>query len=113
MAKVRQLVIDQGADYNLLFHYPRRTDISNLTIRFQARETYDGPVLLQGSTADLITTSGNIATLHIPPALTSSLKFDKDSPDLLELVYDFEFEEAGRVVRMIQGSMLVNREVTR
>lgn len=119
MAAVHNISIDQGSDYILdltLWQDTAKTipvDLTGATVEMMVRRDYDKPPVITASTVNgKITTiplTGKLA-VQLLPADTSSIRFQGEA---LDCVYDLEVTYPGKKVRELQGSCVINREVTR
>lgn len=107
--------IYQGATFSRVLTWKDQEDtpidLSGYTARLQARESQDAeePFL------SLTTENGGIALGGAAGTVTLSIA-DGDTADIAEAsgVYDLELESAGgTVTRLLQGKILISKEVTR
>lgn len=132
MATTQDLTIDQGTNVKINYTVKRLTDpdlpynvttnpyipinLTDNTISMMARSSYDSAVSLLTATTDnnkfTITSAINgTFALNLVPADTSNIIVRGES---IDLVYDIELKDAANVVtRAFQGTLTVNREVTR
>jgi hypothetical protein len=111
-AGVLNLLIEQGSTF--LYSLSLRDangpmNLTNFTARMQIRRTVGAPaVLLELTTANgRIAISGGTVALSVDAADTALLDFSK-------AVYDLEIESPnGDVTRLIQGDVVLSKEVTR
>lgn len=110
----RHLTIPQGDTYRYLLTINGSDDLpidlSGYTARCQFRATVASlTTLLDCSTSDYITLGGSAGTLllSIPDTVTEAWTFTT-------AVYDIEIiDSAGKVKRVVQGTVTVDPEVTR
>lgn len=106
--------LPQGSDSQIRITYkPNGTvvDLTTYTAKLQVRQHYDGPVLVELSTADssivLAATAPNI-TLNFTSAKLEGLTIYEG------MIYDLEITSgAGAQTRVIEGSFSISRPVTR
>lgn len=120
MAAIKNLIIDKGADFNLLLTWSTK-DISNVvtpvnltnwTARSQMRESYDNgttPVVSLTTANGGIVLGGSSGTIQLTIAstATSAVSIDKGVWDL-EMV-----DNTGKVTRLLEGSVTFKPEATR
>lgn len=116
MAARHRLLIEQGATFRKHFLWTDAAnvpiDLTNCTARLQMRECVDSPDVL----LELTTENGGIALggtagtidLLVEDAATSALTWDTGVWDL-----EIQFGVLGDVVRLLQGGVVVSKEVTR
>jgi hypothetical protein len=117
MAAVKEveLILPQGATfvYEVTYKDPDTDlpiNLTGYTARLQIREKVESTsTLYSGTTDDDITIIGasGLVVLTIPAVTTTAFTFKK-------AVFDLEIESAGGVVtRLVKGTVLLDREVTR
>lgn len=108
------ITVYQGATFSQLLTWKDESgtpiNLTNYTARMMARTSIDAaaPFLTLSSPSNGITLGGAAGTI--------SLSISAAATALLESggVYDLELEDAGgNVTRLLQGNMLLNKEVTR
>ncbi len=120
----RDIVMDQGSsikiDFSLTDSNGSPLNMTGYDVRLQVRKSYgdNSSPLINATLANskLAWTSqvGGTFFFTLQPADTSSISFAKDSPDVLEGVYDLEIQSpVGFVSKPVKGSFTLNREVTR
>lgn len=128
MALNYNLRIDQGANKAIEYNIEVLTDpllpesvsnpyvafdLANWTLSMQVRKTPDSPVTLitktSGSGIDLTGTTGQFV-LNFDPIDTSAIVFAGSETTL---VYDIEATDGTQVLRLVQGLIYINRNITR
>jgi hypothetical protein len=114
MALQQNLTVDQGSlftwDFLLRTDQTLIFDLTNYNVRGQVRKTYDSTTALLNPTFEVSVALGRI-TMTILPEDTSEIVF---SGEELECVYDIEIYDAGTdVKRIVEGTIIIRREVTR
>jgi hypothetical protein len=113
-AAVRNLYIQQGADYRKIFRWKTNGsphDISGFVARMHVRPSVDSAQVLLALTTenDRVVLGGAAGTilLQIPHSITRGLWW-------LKAVYDLEMIASdGYVTRFLRGEIAIGREVTR
>jgi hypothetical protein len=116
VVKEVELVIPQGATfiYEITYKDPSNNTPINLTgytARMQMREKIDDTATIFSATTEngalFVSGSTGMVVLTIPAAITAAFQFKK-------VVFDIEIQSAaGVVTRLVKGTMLLDREVTR
>lgn len=114
MADTYNLNIDAGATFSLSITWKdannNAVDITNYTARMQIRKTYNSDTAMVNLTTEnggisLTNAANGVLSVNITPAQTAALSNG---------FYDLEIESpTGVVSRLIQGSVMVSKEVTR
>lgn len=114
MATNYDLSIDQGSDYQIDFLVKNWNgtlkDLTGYTARMQFRTSYYSPnVILEASTSNgKLAITGSVCSILLSQTDTAAL-----SP-MFNYVYDIELTDAtNKVVRAVQGTAIINPEVTR
>ncbi len=113
-AAKHDLVIEQGSTFQTVITYKdSNNDIVDLTgytarMQIRRRKTTDTPYLSISSDSEIVVgDAAGTLTITIPAATTAALDFKR-------AVYDLEVESAGGIVtRLLQGTVELNKEVTR
>ena len=111
------LTIYQGANWPLSFQIKDDTDtpldLTGYSAKAMWRRTWEGPVVLQRSTADgTITINGSWVHMVFLPADTASLKKFVDGE--LDLLYDIDITAPdGTVTRVLMGDATISEAITR
>lgn len=113
-AGVYDITIEQGATFQMDLTWKDNTgnpiNLSGYSARMQIRTSYDAEDTLVSLTSGGgdITLGGALGTIAITIAasVTQNLQID-------EAVYDLELVNGLTVTRLIQGTALISREVTR
>lgn len=121
------IIVTQGADNAFAFRYSTRTsntttpvDLTDWTARAQLRRTWGGEIWLTATHADAITltATGDVvlvidAATTEDPAWNTRSKVSAGEPQARG-VWDLELiDPAGRVTRLVQGTVTVSPDVTR
>lgn len=121
------LLIAQGADFQLAIRYSRNNqpvDLTTWTARTQIRKKHGGEVWLAvttdtGEPASLTMNADGTIILDIPAAVTEAKTWDSrsklvDGEPQPVGVWDLELtDENGAVIRLVQGTVSISPDVTR
>jgi hypothetical protein len=123
MAQQQDLEIQQGSDYYQVFKFfedEAKTIPLDLTgstaMMYIRRDDYDGAKLvtleseLDGGLS--INEAASTISVSIPAAVTSAILAVKGD-DSIPGVYDLEIYGVGTAIRVVQGAVIISREVTR
>lgn len=116
MADIRNIHIDQGADYTHVFTYldpesKEPVDMDAWTGVCQIRDTEDGSLLWEGTTetGGLTLDADGVITLFVPGAESSSWGYF-----LEKAVYQIELTTPlAKSERAVQGTVFIDQEVIR
>lgn len=122
----KDIQVAQGSTIEVVFELRDQDDLvldmTGYDLRMQVRRTIDAPgsplincTLANEKLAWVAQASGKFR-LVLAPEDTSSLQFSKDSPDLIEGVYDMEVVSPAPALITVKpwyGSFTITREVTR
>lgn len=107
------LTIEQGATFaqRITYKVPAGTpvDLTGYTARLQVRRTAASPVALSLTTENGgITLGGAAGTIDLAITATATAAIAADA-----YVYDLELVSGATVTRLLEGNVVVSREVTR
>ena len=124
----KNITINQGATYTEIFNFEVLTDptlpwnsltnpyiplnYAGYTARMDIRKTFDdaSAVIQLTSTAGIILGSLGKLTISLTAAQTAAISFKGES---VEYVYDLELVNGSTVIRPVQGTVTITRNVTR
>lgn len=114
MAAIYNFTIDQGSDFLITCTYKDPTgtpiNISGKSLRGFARYNKEAPKAFEFDfTISNQGTNPGEFTVFLSAADSSAISLDKHQ----EFLYDIELYDISTVVRMFQGTVKVNREITR
>jgi hypothetical protein len=113
-AATTNLIIDQGATWNITFTYKNADggaiNLTNHTAALQLRTSYDAesPSLSLSSPSNGIVLGGTAGTIAVTATATQT-----GSLTAGEYVYDLEITSSSVVTRLVQGRITVTPQVTR
>lgn len=109
MAQVQNLYIDQGTTYALTVGVADQLgnpkDLTEYTVASQMRKSYNTSSSISFNAEVTRPTDGEV-TISLTPTQTSALKAGR-------YVYDIEITGPEEVVRVLEGIVVVNPEVTK
>jgi len=112
MASKHNMNIDKGATFSLILEYKdsasQAIDLSGYTAKMQLRYTNKPllPLAIELSTENgRITITGNQIQLYIAATDTEQLL-------LTGIIYDLELYHEDTVIRLVEGNVIVSKEVT-
>jgi hypothetical protein len=114
MAAIYNFTIDQGSDFQIVCIYkdPAGTpiNISGKSLRGYARYNKEAPKAFEFdfTISDQNTNPGEF-TVSLSAADSTAISLDKHQ----EFLYDIELFDISTVARMFQGTVKINREITR
>lgn len=115
MAYIYDIQLDQGSDevkgFEFYDHDRRPQIFEGYTAHMQVRRTASSDIVVDELRSDgeepRITFDSNVISLHFPRKVTSDIKAGR-------YCYDLEItSEGGNVYRMLEGALVIRREVTR
>lgn len=113
MSKEHKFYIEQGATFIRNMNYKIDNvpvDLSTYTAKMQIRKDYGSEILY----IELSTENGRIELNN--PEGRIKLEIDADATELLNFetgVYDIELYTGSQVIRLLQGTVFLDREVTK
>lgn len=123
VAVTKDIEMDQGSSIEIPFAVTRSSVVLNLTgytLRAQVRSSYaaaGSPLInLTQANGKIAFVSASLGTFKIvlAPSDTINLQFTKDSPDVINAVYDIELISPTSVVyKASKGAFDIYREATR
>ncbi len=109
MATIQNLYIDQGTTYSLSITVSDQNgdvkDLTDYTVRGQLRKSYYSSTSTSFTASATSPTDGEI-TISLTATQTSALKAGR-------YVYDIEIESDEETLRVLEGIVVINPEVTR
>ena len=109
MATIQNLYIDQGTTYSLSITVSDQNgdvkDLTDYTVRGQLRKSYYSNASTNFTASATSPTDGEI-TISLTATQTSALKAGR-------YVYDIEIESDEETLRVLEGIVVINPEVTR
>ncbi len=109
MATIQNLYIDQGTTYSLSITVSDQNgdvkDLTDYTVRGQLRKSYYSSTSTSFTASATSPTDGEIA-ISLTATQTSALKAGR-------YVYDIEIESDEETLRVLEGIVVINPEVTR
>ena len=109
MATIQNLYIDQGTTYSLTITVSDQNgdvkDLTDYTVRGQLRKSYYSSTSTSFTASATSPTDGEI-TISLTATQTSALKAGR-------YVYDIEIESDEETLRVLEGIVVINPEVTR
>jgi hypothetical protein len=109
MATIQNLYIDQGTTYSLTITVSDQNgdvkDLTDYTVRGQLRKSYYSNASTNFTASATSPTDGEI-TISLTATQTSALKAGR-------YVYDIEIESDEETLRVLEGIVVINPEVTR
>jgi hypothetical protein len=109
MATIQNLYIDQGTTYSLTITVSDQNgdvkDLTDYTVRGQMRKSYYSSTSTSFTASATSPTDGEI-TISLTATQTSALKAGR-------YVYDIEIESDEETLRVLEGIVVINPEVTR
>lgn len=109
MATEYEILIDQGSRKPIIIGVKSDwlTDLTGYQGRMEVRSIKDSPILLATLSTYLTVDVPNMqVTLDIPPTISSAFTWKRG-------LYDIELFNGASVARILQGTIIVDREVTR
>jgi len=109
MATIQNLYIDQGTTFSLAIVVSDQNgdakDLTEFTVRGQLRKSYYSSTSISFTAVKSTPLEGEI-TISLTPTQSSALKAGR-------YVYDIEIESDEETLRVLEGIVVVNPEVTR
>jgi len=115
VAATYNFTIDQGTTVSIQWAYKTAAgaviDLTNYTARLQARPTVSSSITVM----DCTTANGQLTVTGATGVVTLALTaVESAALDFNSAVYDLEIvSPAGAVIRLVQGTVTLSREVTR
>ena len=109
MAAIQNLYIDQGTTFSLAItvsdQYGEGMDLTDYTVTSQMRKSYQSVTAITFTTAKTTPLDG-ILTISLTAVQTSAIKAGR-------YVYDIEITSDEETLRVLEGIVVINPEVTR
>jgi hypothetical protein len=109
MAAIQNLYIDQGTTFSLAItvsdQYGEGMDLTNYTVTSQMRKSYQSATAINFTTEKTTPVDG-ILTISLTADQTTAIKSGR-------YVYDIEIESDEETIRVLEGIVVINPEVTR
>lgn len=109
MATIQNLFIDQGTTFSLAIVVSDQNgdakDLTDYTVRGQLRKSYNSSTAISFTATKSTPLDGEI-TIALTATQTSALKAGR-------YVYDIEIESNEETLRVLEGIVVINPEVTR